>query len=365
MAHGYSAVQWNRLKVWYDLGILVLAMLFIGLFFAAETLSLAPGDSVHPVQSAIRATGAGAFLFLTATLAIGPLARLHRMAAPLLYNRRHLGVATCLIALVHACLVLVWYFGFSRLNPALALLINRPLSLRVNNLPFELAGLAALVILVFMAATSHDYWQKVLSPLRWKRLHMAVYAAYGLVVVHVAFGAMMVQGAGPLARTILVSAAALTALHLFAGLREVFRDRRSEREEQFLPSDGDDRWTGPEVWLAVGAPQDIPDGRAVIVSPEYGERIAVFRDGDALYAVTNVCPHQNGPLGEGRILDGCITCPWHGWQFRPADGVSPPPFDEKIATYRLRLENGLLYVRPEPMAPGTPAPMVRIPAPGP
>jgi len=361
MAHGFSAVQWNRLKVWYDLGVMALAGLFMGLFHVVETMALSPGETVHPVQSAIRATGACAFLLLTTTLALGPLARLHRIAAPLLYNRRHLGVTTCLVALAHAGLVLVWYFGFAKLNPALALLVNRPLSLQVSNLPFELAGLAALIILVFMAATSHDYWQKVLSPLRWKRLHMAVYAAYGLIVVHVAFGAMMLQQAGPLTGIILISAATLTVLHLFTGLREVVRDRLSERSEQFLPPDSADHWTGPEAWLLVGAPEAIPDGRAVIVSPEYGERIAVFRDGDALHAVTNVCPHQNGPLGEGRIVDGCITCPWHGWQFRPSDGVSPPPFDEKIATYRLRLKNGLLYVRPEPMAPGSQAPVIRIP----
>jgi nitrite reductase/ring-hydroxylating ferredoxin subunit/DMSO/TMAO reductase YedYZ heme-binding membrane subunit len=356
MAHGYVAIQWNRLKVWYDLGILVLAVVFIVLFVAAQNLSLSPGESVHPVQTALRATGACAFFLLTLTLAIGPLARLTRFFAPLLYNRRHLGVATCLTALVHAGLVMVWYFGFAKLNPALALLISRPLSLQATNLPFELAGLAALSILVLLAATSHDYWQRVLTPLRWKRLHMAVYAAYGLVVAHVAFGPLLTPSQWLFSAVVLSSAGALAVLHLFTGVREVWRDWGSERAEHFLA--GESRWEGSEAWLEVGRPQDIPDGRAVMVSPEYGERIAVFRDGDALYAVTNVCPHQNGPLGEGRIVDGCITCPWHGWQFRPGDGVSPPPFEEKVATYRLKLQDGTLYVRPEPMAPGSQAPVV-------
>ncbi len=31
--------------------------------------------------------------------------------------------------------------------------------------------------------------------------------------------------------------------------------------------------------------------------------------------ISNVCQHQNGPLGEGEIIDGCITCPWHGFQY--------------------------------------------------
>ena len=41
-----------------------------------------------------------------------------------------------------------------------------------------------------MAATSHDYWLAFLSPRVWKALHMALYVAYGLVVMHVALGAM-------------------------------------------------------------------------------------------------------------------------------------------------------------------------------
>ncbi len=43
-----------------------------------------------------------------------------------------------------------------------------------------------LNFLSFMAATSHDYWQQFLGPRGWKALHMTVYAAYGLVVMHIA-----------------------------------------------------------------------------------------------------------------------------------------------------------------------------------
>jgi len=41
-----------------------------------------------------------------------------------------------------------------------------------------------------MAATSHDFWLAFLTPAVWKALHMGLYAAYGLVVMHVALGAM-------------------------------------------------------------------------------------------------------------------------------------------------------------------------------
>ena len=92
-----------------------------------------------------------------------------------------------------------------------------------------------------------------------------------------------------------------------------------------------------EGWLAVGPPLSIPDQAARIVAAPGGERIAVFRDGTLIGALSNLCAHQNGPIGEGRIIDGCVTCPWHGYQYRLEDGCAPPPFTEKLATYRVRI----------------------------
>jgi len=71
-----------------------------------------------------------------------------------------------------------------------------------------------------------------------------------------------------------------------------------------------------------------------VVEPVGAEPIAVFRYDGTVAAVSNVCWHPAGPLGEGRVMDGCITCPWHGYQYPPEDGCSPPPFNERIATCR-------------------------------
>ena len=92
-------------------------------------------------------------------------------------------------------------------------------------------------------------------------------------------------------------------------------------------------------------------GKSVFVD---GENIAIFKYDGKVSAVHNVCKHQMGPLGEGRVIDGCITCPWHGFQYRMEDGQSPPPFTEKIATYATRIMNGVVYVNPKPNPPGTP-----------
>ena len=61
------------------------------------------------------------------------------------------------------------------------------------------------------------------------------------------------------------------------------------------------------------------------------------------------------------MIDGCITCPWHGYQYRLADGCAPPPFTEKLATYRLRIANGRVRVDPSPNLPGTFVEPVSIP----
>ena len=113
--------------------------------------------------------------------------------------------------------------------------------------------------------------------------------------------------------------------------------------------------TSRDGWLYVGAPDTIPDKRAKIVSAPGGERIAIFRDGNQIGAITNLCAHQNGPVGEGCIIAGLVTCPWHGYQYRLADGCAPPPFTEKLATYRVRVRDGVLEVHPDPLPPGTPA----------
>ena len=84
-----------------------------------------------------------------------------------------------------------------------------------------------------------------------------------------------------------------------------------------------------------------------------GERVAVFRYDGKVSAISNVCQHQNGPLGEGRIVNGCVVCPWHGYEYRPDTGASPPPFTEKVPTFDVRVVDGRVFVHPKPHVPGT------------
>ncbi len=109
MSVGFQAVQWNRRKLVYD-GILIAGVvLFIGTFMTVGALRNPPADMPAWINLRIKAFGTCAFMMLTIILMIGPLARLDRRFLPLLYNRRHFGVLTFLVALVHACSVVDWF----------------------------------------------------------------------------------------------------------------------------------------------------------------------------------------------------------------------------------------------------------------
>jgi nitrite reductase/ring-hydroxylating ferredoxin subunit/DMSO/TMAO reductase YedYZ heme-binding membrane subunit len=345
MSVGFRAIQWNRDKLVYDAVLLIGVAAYIAGYMLIAWRGDPPKTLPDEIDLWIRATGSCAFLMLTIILSIGPLARLDRRFLKLLYNRRHFGVLTFLVALVHFSFLLDWYVSLNALPNLAAELTKWPDYLKFIGFPFKALGLTALLILFLLASTSHDFWLMFLTPRVWKFLHMALYAAYGLVVMHVALGHMQDERS-PLVPIALLGALGLVAtLHIVAGRRE----RKGD-----LP----DRPPAGTGWLTVGALASIPDRGARIVTAPDGERIAVFRDGHQVGAVTNLCAHQNGPLGEGRIIDGCITCPWHGYQYRLADGCAPPPFTEKLATYRVRVQDGLVEVDPTPLAPGTPAAIV-------
>jgi nitrite reductase/ring-hydroxylating ferredoxin subunit/DMSO/TMAO reductase YedYZ heme-binding membrane subunit len=338
MSVGFRAVQWNRRKLVYDAVLLAAVALYVGAHVTLATWLDPPKDEPAAIDIAIRAFGTCAFLMLTIILAIGPLARLNPRFLPLLYNRRHFGVLTFFVALVHACLMVQWF----SVQGALPDLPNEMLSTsgygKFIGFPFKMLGLAALVVLFLMAATSHDFWLAFLTPPAWKALHMAFYLAYGLVVMHVALGIMQDSRNPIIPAMLIVGFGGVTALHLAAGRRERAKDRAGAALNN--------------GWLVVGPPQSIPDKRARIVCAPGGERIAVFRDGAQIGAISNLCAHQNGPIGEGEIIDGYVTCPWHGYQYRLADGCAPAPFTEKLATYRVRLTQGVIEVDPRPLMPG-------------
>lgn len=67
-----------------------------------------------------------------------------------------------------------------------------------------------------------------------------------------------------------------------------------------------------------------------------GKTVALANIGGKFHAISNTCLHRGGPLGQGLLEGGVVTCPWHGWQFdvttgkaaqNPAAGVDCYPLE--------------------------------------
>jgi nitrite reductase/ring-hydroxylating ferredoxin subunit len=233
----------------------------------------------------------------------------------------------------------VQFHALGDVNPVVSVLVTSREYSSLTDFPFQQLGLVALAILFLMAATSHDFWLRVLSAPVWKSLHMLVYVAYALIVAHVLLGALQAERSPFLAIVVCTGVAVVVVLHLRAAWLERQRDH-------------DRRTRSASGFVDVCSIADIPDNRAKTVCLS-GERVAVFRYDGRVSAVSNVCRHQNGPLGEGKIVGGCIVCPWHGYEYEPASGRAPAPFTERVPTFSVRVIAGRVLVHPTPHAPGT------------
>jgi sulfoxide reductase heme-binding subunit YedZ len=335
MSEKYVAISWNRQKKIYDVIVWLGVAVYLLLFAALGNL-LQPNATIETLL--IRGFGTCAILLLHIVLIIGPLCRLSPTFLPLLYNRRHLGVTTFLVGAVHAGLSIFQFHALGTLNPFVSIFMSNTRYASIADFPFQVLGLIALVILFLMAATSHDFWLNNLTAPVWKTLHTLVYIAYALLIGHVALGVLQAETSPILAISLGFGLILVVGLHLIAAFKESNSDKEIASSDEFVEA---------------CRVEEIPEKRACIRTI-LGERVAIFKYDGKVSAVSNVCQHQNGPLGEGRIGDdGCITCPWHGFQYLPDTGTSPPPFTEKIPTFNVKIKSGKVYVHKKPNKSGT------------
>ncbi|MDO8986753.1 MAG: ferredoxin-thioredoxin reductase catalytic domain-containing protein [Coriobacteriia bacterium] len=88
---------------------------------------------------------------------------------------------------------------------------------------------------------------------------------------------------------------------------------------------------------------DLPSGQ--IRHIKIGKRdIAVARVGDEFFALSNVCRHAFGPLGEG-LMDGYMAmCPWHGWRYDVRDGTTDHP-NADVRTFETVVRDDFVFIR--------------------
>jgi NAD(P)H-dependent nitrite reductase small subunit len=100
------------------------------------------------------------------------------------------------------------------------------------------------------------------------------------------------------------------------------------------------------AFVTVGRVADFPEGegRKVVVD---GRDVAVFRLDGELHALDNHCLHRGGPLCEGFIARGAVTCPWHGWSFDIRTGTMLQDPRVGVTHHEIRVEGEEVAVRLE------------------
>ena len=101
--------------------------------------------------------------------------------------------------------------------------------------------------------------------------------------------------------------------------------------------------------VSVGKLGDLPDGRGVRVETA-GHRIALFRIGDAAYAIGDRCSHAEASLAEGELFDLDVECPRHGSEFNIVTGDPDSlPATRPVPTYVVELVDGEVFLEVEPV----------------
>ena len=101
---------------------------------------------------------------------------------------------------------------------------------------------------------------------------------------------------------------------------------------------------GPTDWQPVITDADLAEGTPTPVTVG-AVPLLLVRRGATIHAISNRCSHRGGPLDEGELHDGCVTCPWHGSVFRLADGgVERGPAAYPQPSWRVRVRDGAIEV---------------------
>jgi 3-phenylpropionate/trans-cinnamate dioxygenase ferredoxin subunit len=97
-------------------------------------------------------------------------------------------------------------------------------------------------------------------------------------------------------------------------------------------------------FIAVADEEELPNGERIFFEID-GQPIAVFNIAGRLYAIADVCSHDDGPVAEGQLHDTQIECPRHGARFDLGTGKALTlPAVVDIPAYPVKVENGEILI---------------------
>ncbi|MFG1807625.1 Rieske 2Fe-2S domain-containing protein [Streptomyces sp. NPDC049040] len=168
------------------------------------------------------------------------------------------------------------------------------------------------------------------------------HAALNTVAISCYAGSLGLRLTGRHRRGRLLALAGLTTVSLSGALggHLAYRQAAGANHAEAVP-----RLVAPG-WHAIGALTELPVGQPVRRLVDDTAVVVVRQHDDELHVLADRCSHLGGPLSEGEVAGGCVTCPWHGSTFRLADGwnVTGPATAPQPA-FDTRVEGGLVQVR--------------------
>jgi nitrite reductase/ring-hydroxylating ferredoxin subunit len=88
---------------------------------------------------------------------------------------------------------------------------------------------------------------------------------------------------------------------------------------------------------------ELPPGKTALVTVA-GLDVALFRQGDEIFAIGNACPHQGGNLCDGRVEGDIVTCPLHGWEFDLRSGACMTVPGESVPRLAVTVAAGAVFL---------------------
>jgi nitrite reductase (NADH) small subunit len=100
-------------------------------------------------------------------------------------------------------------------------------------------------------------------------------------------------------------------------------------------------------WVRICGVNEAPPEGAVNEQRAGNLEICLARVDGELRALDNLCPHRQGPLGQGWIEGKTVVCPWHSWAFDVKTGFADYPEGEKVGVFSVRVEGDDVLVEIE------------------
>jgi nitrite reductase/ring-hydroxylating ferredoxin subunit/multimeric flavodoxin WrbA len=102
--------------------------------------------------------------------------------------------------------------------------------------------------------------------------------------------------------------------------------------------------TGGPGWYDLGPVEALADRPVREVRIGRVRLALTYRNG-TFGAISGVCNHVGGPLGQGNLEGDYLVCPWHYWRFERTTGAGEPGYEaDRVPSYRVEVRDGHVWV---------------------